>query len=105
MKAFSMRPETMVVTSTYVTENRLPILEVSHENDEEGGSLWQFHCGNGDYSLEQLQLVRLDTVLALDPSVVDVADLALGTTAKRGAKGLRWQITPRVGEKGEVAGG
>lgn len=91
MKTFCIQPETMVVTSTYVTEMRLPILEVSHEDDEEGGSLWQFHCGNGDYSMERMQLVRLETVLAIDPSVVDVADLPVGATAKRRAKGLPWQ--------------
>jgi hypothetical protein len=93
MKTFSIQSGTMVVTSTYVTEKRLPILEVSHEDDEEGGSLWQFHCGNGDYSMEQMQLVRLDTVLAIDPSVADVSDLAVGSTAKRLAKGQPWQVT------------
>jgi len=94
MKTFSIQSGTMVVTSTYVTERKLPILQVSHEDDEEGGSLWQFHCGNGDYSMEKMQLVRLDTVLAIDPNVVDVADLPLGSTAKRLAKGQPWQVAP-----------
>lgn len=92
MKAFDIPNETIVVTSTYVTEQRLPILEVSHEDNEEGGSLWQFHCGNGDYSMERMQLVRLDTVLRLDPSIIEVADIRIGTTAKRVRKETPWIV-------------
>lgn len=86
----------MVVTSKYVTEQGLSINEVSHEDDEEGGSLWQFHCGNGDYSMSQMQLVRLDTILAIDPSVADVADLTMGATARRVAKDLPWHVSNAV---------
>ena len=92
MKVFNISDDTMVVTSKYVTEQGFSITEVSHEDDEEGGSLWQFHCGNGDYSMQQMQLVRLDTILAIDPSVVDVASLEMGATAKRAARGLPWKI-------------
>ena len=53
-----MGDETMVVTSSYVTQYGMPVLEVSHEDDEEGGSLWQFHAGNGDYDMSKMQLVR-----------------------------------------------
>jgi len=90
MKTFCISNESMVVTSSYVTKERLPILEVSHEDDEEGGSLWQFHCGNGDYSMEKMQLVRLDTVLALDPSVIEVSDLPLGFSARRSDQYSPW---------------
>ncbi len=93
MKAFNISNETMVVTSKYVTEKGLAITDVSHEDDEEGGSLWQFHCGNGDYSMEQMQLVRLDTILSIDPSVAEVAYLTMGGTATRPAKGQPWKIS------------
>ena len=73
----------MVVTSLDITNHKLPILQISHEDDEEGGSLWQFHSGDGDYSMDKMQLVRLDTILALDPSVTEVAALPLGQTATR----------------------
>jgi len=36
---------------------------------------WQFHCGNGDYNPSKLQLVRLDEVVGLDPTVVELAHL------------------------------
>lgn len=94
MKYFNIDSGAMVVTSTYVTDEKLSILEVSHEADEEGGSLWQFHCGNGNYSMERMQLVRLDTILMIDPSVAEVADLVVGATATRVAIGLPWRVMP-----------
>ena len=80
---FDDPPAAPVVTSNYVTDDQLPILYVSHERDEGGDSLWQFHCGNGDYHVTRMRLVRLDTVLAIDPSIAELADLPLGWTARR----------------------
>jgi len=91
-KKFEIPNETMVITSSYVTEDFHPILEVSHEDNEEGGSLWQFHSGNRDYSMERMRLVRLDTVLALDPTIIEIADLPMGKTARRSAHGVPWTI-------------
>lgn len=90
MKDFSITHDTMVVTSTYVTEDGMPILDVSHEDDEEGGSLWQFHCGNGDYNMNKMQLVRLDTIVALDPTIDQLASLEKGKTARRETKNSPW---------------
>ena len=90
---FNITNDTMVVTSSYVTSRELPILEVSHEGDEEGGSLWQFHCGNGDYSMDKMKLVRLDTILVIDPSVIEVSFLRLGQTAKRADPDDGWVVT------------
>lgn len=90
MNRFDISGDTMVVTSTYVTHEKLPILEVSHEDDQEGGSLWQFHSGNGDYSMEKMQLVRLDTILDIDPSIVDISRLDMGQTTRRRALGEPW---------------
>jgi hypothetical protein len=92
IKMLYISNDTIVVTSSCVTEDRLPILEVSHEDDEDGGSLWQFHCGNGDYSMGKMQLVRFDTILAIDPSVLEISDIKMGTTAKRAAKDSPWVI-------------
>ena len=91
--AFNISKDTMVVTSKYVTDERLPILDVTHEDNEEGGSLWQFHCGNGDYSLNNMRLVRLDTILGIDPSVIEVADLKMGQTATRRDPSSPWIIS------------
>lgn len=90
---FNISEDTMVVTSTDITRAGLPILEVSHEDDEEGGSLWQFHSGNGDYSMDRMELVRLGTVLSIDPDLKDISDLAMGRTARRRAVGEPWLIS------------
>jgi hypothetical protein len=90
MKNFDLPVETMVMTSTYVTRDGMPILQVSHEYDEVDGDDWQFHCGNDDYSMEKLQLVRLSTILKFDPDLLVIADLPVGYVAKRTAVGIPW---------------
>ncbi len=90
MKAFALPIETMVITSKYVTQDNLPILEVSHEHDPENGDDWQFHCGNGDYSMSAMQLVRLSTILTIDPDVLAVSDLPVGYVATRAQVGHPW---------------
>ena len=92
MSDFNISDDTMVVTSSYVTREGHPILEVSHEDDEEGGSLWQFHCGNGDYAIERMELVRFDTVLKMDSTVCAVANLKMGQCARRSAINASWVI-------------
>lgn len=72
---FPVPDEEAVMTTNYVTDDRLPILYVSHDRDEdsESGGFWQFHCGNNDYAEDRLRLVRLDTILQLDPSIRQLA--------------------------------
>lgn len=71
-----------MITSTYVTKDKLPILYVSHECDEDG-DLWQFHCGNGDYSMNKMQLVKFSTLLSLDSSIIEVEEMKIGYSARR----------------------
>jgi hypothetical protein len=87
---FDAPPGAPVITTTYVTEKRMPILYVSHELDSEGEVFWQFHCGNGDYGPSVLQLVRLDEVLELDSRLTEVANLPLGFCAKRASPKDSW---------------
>jgi hypothetical protein len=94
MKHFDISPNTMVVTSVYVTQQAHPILCVSHEDDAEEGIIWQFHCGNGDYDMAKMQLVRLETILRIDPSVAEVADMPVGHAARRASKNDPWRIRP-----------
>jgi len=91
VKHFSIPINTVVVTSTYVMQDKMPILYVSHEDDE-GESLWQFHCGNNDYSMDKMMLVGLGTVLAADPSLMELADLQKGHHAIRKSLNAPWQI-------------
>jgi hypothetical protein len=94
--AFDVSPETMVVTTVYVTGERMPVLCVTHEPDEEDGVLWQFHCGNGDYRASVLQLVRFDEIAALDAAILQLAALPLGSSARRASVSDEWVIEPIV---------
>lgn len=91
MSIFDLSDDSVVVTTSYVLEQGMPILDVIHEEDEEG-ELWQFHCGNGDFSSEHLKLVRLDTIMSLDPSLLEIADLDIGMRATRSEIGGDWVI-------------
>ncbi|MCE9575996.1 MAG: hypothetical protein K8W52_22785 [Deltaproteobacteria bacterium] len=88
---FGLAPATAVVTTTYVMKQGLPVLDVTHEDDEQGGALWQFHCGNGDYEPAVLMLVTLAQVLALDETVAELADLPRGWRGTRAERGAPWQ--------------
>jgi hypothetical protein len=89
---FNISLDTMVVTSCFVTNDGQRINEISHQLDDEddGCSIWQFHCGNGDYSMEKMQLVMLKTVIALDLTILEAADLPQGYVAKRSTCGTEW---------------
>lgn len=89
MKTFDLPDEAMVITSTYVTRDGFPVLQVTHEVDE-GEEDWQFHCGNGDYSTSRMQLVRLGTILKMDPTLTEVADLPVGYVARRASPDQPW---------------
>jgi hypothetical protein len=89
---FDNPPDGIVVTTKYVTQDRRPILYVTHERDEEEGIIWQFHCGNGDYAASVVQLARLDEILELDSGLYDIASLPLGFCAKRASLKGQWAI-------------
>lgn len=90
---FAEGPDTAVVTTKYVTEQGMPVLQVSREIDEDG-ELWQFHCGNDDYRPQVLLLVALHEILAIDPTLSQAAALPVGWTAKRRAPSEPWVFAP-----------
>lgn len=83
----------VVVTSSYVVSEKLPILLVSHERDEEG-DVWQFHCGNGDYDMEKMLLVEFRQLLERDCTLVDIENLPVNSTATRASLDDKWIIIP-----------
>jgi hypothetical protein len=76
---------TEVFTSRQVLEDRLPILEVSHDDDGD----WQFLCGTTDDE-DDARMISLAHALALDPSIGELADLPPGKSARRKRAGARW---------------
>jgi len=90
---FEISDDEPVITTSYIVDESLPVLYVSHDLDEEtsSGGSWQFHSGNGDYSSEKLRLVKLGTIIKMDPSIKAVADLPVGYAARRTGPGHPWK--------------
>lgn len=93
MSEFDIQNNTMVITSTFVLQNKMPILYVTHECDESEGVIWQFHCGNNDYDMSKMLLVRLETILGIDPTVSELAKMPVGCSATRKSQDCPWTIS------------
>jgi len=89
-RGFEIPENTSVVTSSYVVDEMMPIVYVSHEYDEEEGDVWQFHCGNGDFDMSKMLLVSLGNILSIDSSLSEVSDLPVDSVARRSYVGDKW---------------
>jgi hypothetical protein len=88
---FSDPKNIVTFTVADIVEKRAPILLVSHD-EEDGG--WQFHTGGDLPPQKDWKLVCLSTIIAIDPSVRDLANLPLGYSASRASEDepwLRWK--------------
>lgn len=79
-----------VITVRQIVRGGEPILLVSHDA-EDGG--WQFLTG-GEFSVSDGMVVSLESVVRLDPSLAELADLPIGWRATRGAVGEAWERNP-----------
>jgi hypothetical protein len=75
-----------VFTTKPVINQGLPILRVSHDDDDD----WQFLCGTTNQGADGA-LVCLNTIIRLDASVLELGDLPVGCQATRSAPGHPWQ--------------
>jgi hypothetical protein len=92
MITFAEAPDTAVITTKYVVRQQSPILFVFHFED----GFWQF-AGQEEQLLDADYLVlRLDEIIALDPSILEVADLPLGVGASRMDKGAAWTFSKLI---------
>jgi len=80
-----------VVTSSRITTGASPILFVAHQRDEKG-VIWQFLDGH-DFVMAEMQLVRLDTILKLDPGIVSVSNTPVGSISRRESPTAPWVIS------------
>jgi hypothetical protein len=76
-----------VITLKQIVSEGQPILHVTHDIDDGG---WQF-LGWEDAREEDVKVVALRTIVRLDPSVQEVADLPLGWHAWRRTTDQPWQ--------------
>ena len=88
---FDDPPNVAVVTTREVTEDKAPILFVSHD-EEDGG--WQFLTG-GLVLEENARVIALRRIWLFDPSVGQLADLPIGWQASRSSLLDPWRRSPR----------
>lgn len=77
---------TTVFTTAFVVNQGAAILYVAHDADGD----WQFFSADGAV-MEQVMLVSINELLALDATLQEVLDLPVGFVAHRSAIGDGWQ--------------
>jgi hypothetical protein len=87
--AFEEDPRLGVLTTAPVLAGA-SILMVSHDADDGG---WQFLCGTTNDPADG-RIVHLGEIVAMDPTVAEVADLPLGWVAFRRSVGGEWTREP-----------
>lgn len=86
---FDQAPNVAAVTSTHITWQRLPILLVTHYEDDHS---WGFQSGL-PFITADAQIVAMKTIMEIDPSVAEIAGLSPGHSAARESIGGEWKIT------------
>ena len=81
-----------VITVRQIVHNGEPILRVSHDKDD---GCWQFLEWETPEE-EDAMVVALETIVALDPSVKELADLPLRWRAFRREFGGQWYRKPET---------
>ena len=74
---FDQGPGVAAITSTHITRQRLPILLVTHYEDDES---WGFQSGL-PLTTAEAQIVAMEEIMKIDPSVGEVAELQPGWSA------------------------
>ncbi len=86
--SFNDAPDTPVLTTRQVVEDRCPVSFVVHDADD--GS-WQFLTSQGGFSPDDAVVLTLGEMVALAPDLAALADLAPGWIAVRPEPGVPWQ--------------
>lgn len=76
-----------VFTTKDIASGSSPILHVTHDSED---GAWQFR-GVDTPTEDNASVVALATIVALDPSIAELADLPLGWSAWREAKDTPWR--------------
>ena len=74
------------VTSVHITQQNKPILLVSHYSEDHD---WAFLPG-GPITMEETQLITMEQIVDIDPTVMEIASLDPGWSAERKAVGEEW---------------
>jgi len=77
---FSDAETTVCITCSHVTEEKAPILYVSHDEDD---GMWQFLCGSGKHEEHHAKLGALIELSNIDPTINQLYELPVGFCAIR----------------------
>jgi hypothetical protein len=83
---FDQAPNVVAITTVRVIEDGLPILRVTHYDDDDS---WAFVCGTTNDTTDG-RVITMKTALKIGPSLREIADLPPGYTAFRNAVGSEW---------------
>lgn len=83
---FRESPDTACITCSHIIENGSPILYAAHDDD----GWWQFLCGAEKHKQEHARLVSLNTILGLDSSISEIADMECEHSAIRSSLNDDW---------------
>ena len=93
-KKFEEPDNTAVYTTKHVIQDRKPITYVTHE--EEDGA-WQFFSNDEFENYEDVaMIVGLGQIVALDSSLLELADMPVGHYAFRETSNGKWSIRQQV---------
>lgn len=92
MTDFPDAPDTAVITTRYVVRQQSPILFVFHFED----GYWQFAGREENLPDTDFLVLRLEEVVALDSSILEIADLPMGVAAARESQGAEWVFSKLV---------
>lgn len=79
----------IVLTTSEITEMGRPILVVYHDNDNSGIE-WQFHSDDS-FLQEKIRLVSLKNILDIDKTINELNKLPAGYGASRKFAGDKWK--------------
>lgn len=85
---FSDAPNTACFTCCHVLEENKPILYVSHDED----GYWQFLCGR-NHKEEDARVVSLESILSIDETMGDLAELDYGECAEAESVTSDWIVS------------
>lgn len=86
---FNESPNMAVIANRKIVLDGEWIAYVSHDSDD---GAWQFHTNQPEPVSEgDAMMVSLQSIVRLDPTVLNLADLPLGWHAWRASKEAAWQ--------------
>ena len=83
---FDQAPNVAAITSTHIIKDCLPILLVTHYEDDHS---WGFQSGR-TVTTAEAQIVSMEEIIRIDPTLCEIADLMPGWSASRRAVGEEW---------------